>query len=220
MDRLSLRQFLLEGKDKGRNMKKILSYIAGVSVLFLYVWIMVLGNDILQPSIASKILRFHVLGNSDSMMDQSLKLEVRDAVGTYLQPFLEDADDLEETKAIVNAHMEEVIEVAETILKEKGYDSKVTACITKTNFPEKTYGEYTFPKGRYEALQIIIGEGRGQNWWCVLYPNMCFKGTVYEVVEEDAKEALQEVLDPWEYEHVFEGGKVELRFKFLEYFNH
>lgn len=201
-------------------MKKIFYYIAGSLIIFLYVWIMIWGNDPFQPSIASKILRFHVLANSDSVSDQSVKLKVRDAVGTYLQPYLEDAGDLKETKQIVNSHMEEVIEIAEKTLKENGYESNVTACITKMHFPEKTYGDYTFPKGRYEALRIVIGEGRGQNWWCVLYPNMCFKGTVYEVVEEDAREALREVLDPWEYEHVFEGGKVELRFKFLEYFKH
>lgn len=201
-------------------MKKFFGYIIGSLILFLYIWITVLGNDPFQPSIASKILRFHVLANSDSNSDQSLKLKVRDAVGTYLQPYLEGVDGLEETKEIVNAHMKEIIVIAEKTLEENGNQSRVTARITKINFPQKTYGEYTFPKGQYEALQIVIGEGEGQNWWCVLYPNMCFKGAVYEVVEEDAKNALQEVLDPWEYKHVFEGGKVELRFKFLEYFKH
>ena len=76
-----------------------------------------------------------------------------------------------------------------------------------------------FPKGDYEALQIVIGEGEGQNWWCVLYPNMCFRGSVFEVVEEEAGEALREVLSPWEYADVFESGKVQLRFKILEFFD-
>ncbi|MBR2046789.1 MAG: stage II sporulation protein R, partial [Agathobacter sp.] len=70
----------------------------------------------------------------------------------------------------------------------------------------------------YEALQIVIGEGKGQNWWCVLYPNMCFKGSVFEVIEEEAEVALREVLSPWEYADVFESGEVEFHFKFLEYF--
>ena len=94
----------------------------------------------------------------------------------------------------------------------------MSARITKTNFPEKTYGNYTFPKGKYEALQIVIGEGNGQNWWCVLYPNMCFSGSVFEVVEEQAKESLKEVLNAWEYADVFDSGNVQIRFKFLEYF--
>lgn len=199
-------------------MKKIGLCVSGSMILAMYIWIGVLGNDPLQPMIASKILRFHVLANSDSAEDQAVKEKVRDAVGTYLNPILHASDDLEETKEIVNNHMTEIVCVAEETLAEYGYDYKVSASVTQTNFPEKTYGPYTFPQGEYEALQIIIGEGNGQNWWCVLYPNMCFKGSVYEVVEEDAKTALKEVLSPWEYADVFDGGKVELRWKILEYF--
>ena len=199
-------------------MKKIASFIVGTGIIFLYVWIVVLGNDVLQPSIASKVLRFHVLANSDSVVDQAVKLEVRDAVGTYLQPYLKGAETLEDTKEIVSLHIGEIVELAERTLEEQGFDNRVSASIKQIYFPEKTYGDYVFPKGSYEALQIVIGEGKGQNWWCVLYPNMCFKGTIYEVIEEDAKESLREVLNPWEYEHVFQRGKIELRCKFLEYF--
>lgn len=199
-------------------MKKIVGYGIGVVVMLLYIWTVVLGNDPLQPSIASKILRFHVLANSDAVCDQQVKEKVRDAVGTYLQPFLEDAKSLEETKEIVGKHMEVIIEVAEQTLLTHGYNYQVTARIAHIDFPEKTYGAYTFPKGKYEALQIVIGEGKGQNWWCVLYPNMCFKGAVFEVIEEDASKSLKEVLSPWEYADVFRSDKIEFRFKFLEYF--
>jgi stage II sporulation protein R len=193
-------------------------YLAGIVVIAVYVWIVVLGNDPLQPAIASKILRFHVLANSDEVYDQSVKEKVRDAVGIYLQPLLEDAESLDETKMIVQTNMEEIVEVAESTLIMHGYDYSVTASIANVDFPEKSYGSYTFPKGNYEALQIVIGEGKGQNWWCVLYPNMCFKGSVFEVIEEEAEESLKEVLSPWEYADVFDSGKVEFRFKFLEYF--
>lgn len=199
-------------------MKKYIWYGLAGMVMFLYVWTIVLGNDFLQPAIASKILRFHVLANSDSEQDQDVKEKVRDAVGIYLQPFLEDVDDLEETKQIVEENREQIITVAKRTLAENGFDYEVSACITKVDFPEKTYGTYTFPKGEYEALQIVLGEGEGQNWWCVLYPNMCFRGSVFEVVEEEADEALREVLSPWEYADVFESGKVQIRFKFLEFF--
>ena len=191
--------------------------IATASIIFaLYIWTVVLGNDPLQPSIASKILRFHVLANSDSAEDQEVKEKVRDTVGIYLQPLLQDAENLTETKQIVQEHLTEVISLSEQTLQESGYDYIVQAQITETDFPEKTYGNYTFPKGRYEALQITIGEGDGKNWWCVLYPNMCFKGTVFEVIEEDAQEALREVLDPWEYADVFDSRNTELHFKFFE----
>lgn len=199
-------------------MKNAFIYTILGAICFLYIWTSVLGNDLLQPSIASKVLRFHVLANSDSEADQAVKEEVRDAVGVYLQPLLEEAESLEETKQIIGKNIRGVIQVAEETLSKNGYDYKVTAQITRTNFPEKSYGAYTFPKGEYEALQIVIGEGAGQNWWCVLYPNMCFRGSVFEVVEEEAGEALREVLSPWEYADVFDSGKVELRFKFLEFF--
>jgi stage II sporulation protein R len=195
-----------------------LLYIAGIVLFVIYFFVVVLGYDPLQPSIASKVLRFHVLANSDAACDQAVKEEVRDAVGIYLQPLLKEADNLEETKRIVDENLEEIIATARDTLEKNGYDYKVTAQVARIDFPEKTYGAFSFPKGEYEALQIVIGEGKGQNWWCVLYPNMCFKGTVFEVVEEDAEEALREVLSPWEYADVFDSGKVEFRFKFLEYF--
>lgn len=199
-------------------MKKYIIYSFAGAVVFLYIWTMVLGNSLFQPSIASKILRFHVLANSDTDADQSVKEEVRDAVGLYLKPFLKDAKSLKETKQIVNDNMTGIIQVAENTLAENGYNYEVSARITNADFPEKTYGAYTFPAGEYEALQIVIGEGKGQNWWCVLYPNMCFRGSVFEVVEEEAEEALREVLTPWEYADVFESGKVKVSFKFLEFF--
>ena len=199
-------------------MKHTLFYILAGAIVFLYIWTTVLGHDLLQPSIASKILRFHVLANSDSDADQAVKEKVRDAVGVYLQPLLEDAESLAETKQIVGEYIPDIVTVAENTLAENGYDYEVTARITRTDFPEKTYGTYTFPKGEYEALQIVIGEGEGQNWWCVLYPNMCFRGSVFEVVEEEAGEALKEVLSPWEYADVFESKEVKVRFKFLEFF--
>ena len=199
-------------------MKKYLFWILAGIIAGLYIWTVVLGNDLLQPSIASKILRFHVLANSDAIEDQTVKENVRDAVGVYLQPLLKDAKNLEETKQIVDENIEQIICVAEQTLTEHGFDYSVKACITRTDFPVKTYGSYTFPQGEYEALQIVIGEGKGQNWWCVLYPNMCFRGSVFEVIEKEAEEALREVLSPWEYADVFESGKVQIRFKFLEFF--
>ncbi len=172
----------------------------------------------IQQSIAHKILRFHVLANSDSDADQNVKKQVRDAVGTYLRPYLEECSDMKMTREVVNEHMHEVIEVSKDVLRDNGFTYNVTAEITHTDFPEKVYGEYTFPAGEYEALEIRLGNGEGHNWWCVLYPNMCFKGTVYEVVEDEACKELKEVLSPKEYETVFNKGNYEIRFKILEIF--
>lgn len=203
---------------RGRTAIPLLFMLAVLAGLLVLGTQGIYAKDPMQPSIASKILRFHVLANSDSEEDQKLKEEVRDAIGAYLEPLLADAGSLEETKEIVTAHMEEIIETAERTMGALGYDYPVTAELTYADFPVKTYGDYTFPAGTYEALEVVIGEGEGHNWWCVLYPNMCFRGSVYEIVKEDAKEALKEVLSAEEYADVFSGGKYEIRFKFLDFF--
>ena len=195
---------------------RIYCFLGSILIIVGFVW-NVCGLDPFQPAIASKILRFHVLANSDSIEDQSLKLEVRNAVGAYLGPMLLSADSLEESKEVILAHKAEIVRIAEDTLRKNGCEYAVGASVKTIEFPQKTYGEFTFPKGEYEALQIVIGEGEGQNWWCVLYPNMCFRGSVYEV-DEASKQLLREVLSPWEYADVFDSGKIEIRSKFLEYF--
>ena len=134
----------------------------------------------MQKSIAGKILRFHVLANSDSEADQNVKKQVRDAVGAYIEPYLLECENIEETRATVNDHMDEIIAVSKETLAANGFTYGASAELTHTDFPEKTYGDYTFPEGNYEALEITLGDGAGHNWWCVLYPNMCFRGSVYE----------------------------------------
>lgn len=100
----------------------------------------------------------------------------------------------------------------------EGYTYEVRASLAECEFPTKTYGAYTFPAGIYEALRVVIGEGEGANWWCVMYPNMCFENSMYEVIDEKAEKALRKVLDEEEYEAVLSSGKYEIRFRFLEWF--
>ena len=174
--------------------------------------------DQIQQGIAKEILRFHVLANSDSEADQNVKKQVRDAVGAYIEPYLLECENIEETRATVNDHMDEIIAVSKETLAANGFTYGASAELTHTDFPEKTYGDYTFPEGNYEALEITLGDGAGHNWWCVLYPNMCFRGSVYEVVEDEAKENLKEVLTPDEYESIFDSGKYEIKLKILDIF--
>ncbi len=175
-------------------------------------------QDPLQQSIASKILRFHVLADSDSESDQELKLMVRDAIGELMEPKLKTVSDITTTEQIVEQSIPEIVATAEQTLSEHGCDKTVTAELTSTHFPVKSYGSYTFPEGEYEALEVVIGSGEGHNWWCVLYPNMCFRDSVYEIVDEEAGEALKKVLDSEEYEDVFESGNYEVQWKLLDYF--
>ena len=159
--------------------------------------------DPLQPAIAEKILRFHVLANSDAKDDQNVKLKVRDAVGHMLGQKLKKVTDRAQTEKIVHKN---------------GYTYGASARLANVDFPVKTYGDYTFPAGKYRALQITLGKGEGHNWWCVLYPNMCFQGSVYEVMDESSGEELREVLTQEEYADVFDSGKMQIRWKFLDYF--
>lgn len=170
-----------------------------------------------QESISEKILRFHVLANSDSDEDQAVKLKVRDAVGEYIEPFIKECSDLAETEKVVEQKLPEIVELAEQVLGENGFVYGAVAELTDCEFPVKTYGEYTFPAGEYRALEVRLGKAEGHNWWCVLYPNMCFKGSVYEIIEDDAREELREVLDEEEYEAVFDSGDYEIRFKILDF---
>lgn len=172
----------------------------------------------MQKSIASKILRFHVLANSDKNSDQEVKEKVRDAVGSYIEPLLENSESIEETREIVKENLDNINQVAEQTLEDNGFDYGASSVVTYTQFPEKTYGSYTFPPGEYEALEINLGRAEGHNWWCVLYPNMCFRGSVYEVVDSDCDKALRQVLTEEEYREVFDSGKFEISFKILELF--
>ncbi|MDE6888431.1 MAG: stage II sporulation protein R [Eubacterium sp.] len=173
----------------------------------------------LQQDIAQKILRFHVRANSDSSADQALKLKVRDAVGARMQQELAGVNDREQCTRLVQAQLAQIIATAEQTIRQEGYDYPVDAQIETVEFPQKTYGNYTFPAGEYLALNVVIGSGKGQNWWCVMYPNLCFHGAVYEVVEDEAKKSLQQVLDEDEYDAVLKSGKYKVRFQYLDFFN-
>lgn len=203
------------------NKKKMVWYIlVSVNVVLLAVMGMQYGNRCrLQQSIAGKVLRFHVLANSDSDTDQQLKLKVRDAVGAQMAEMLEDAESLTDCERLVTENIEEIRRTAEEVIARQGYDYTVEAFLQEVSFPVKTYGDYTFPAGEYEALELVIGAGEGHNWWCVMYPNMCFSGTVYEVVDENAKTELRKVLSEDEYEQILASGDYEVQFKYLTFLN-
>ena len=126
---------------------------------------------------AQKVLRFHVLANSDSREDQALKLKVRDQVGTLMAEKLKDADSLEESERIVKANLNLIENCAADVISAEGYAYPVSAALENCTFPEKTYGTYTFPGGVYEALRVVIGSGEGHNWWCVIFPSLCVPAT-------------------------------------------
>ena len=156
----------------------------------------------MQQDLAEEVFRFHVLANSDSEEDQALKMQVKEAVITYMKEEIPDSDSVETTKEWARNHLDAIVNLAKAVIQEEGYDYPVIAEVTTCDFPDKTYGDITFPSGRYEALRIEIGEANGQNWWCVLYPNLCFIDAVHAVVPEEGKKDLKKVLSEDTYEMV------------------
>ena len=121
-----------------------------------------------QEGIAGKIFRLHVVANSDKEEDQELKLDVKKTVVDYLSRRLGSGADLEETREYVLENLPEIEQAALKTIEEQGKDYPISAVVEKTYFPDKTYGDCTFPAGEYEALNIRIGKGEGKNWWCVV----------------------------------------------------
>lgn len=183
-------------------MKKI-CVLAGVLISFVVTGIMVNAKQSqMQQELAEEVFRFHVLANSDSEEDQALKMQVKEAVIAYMKEEIPNSDSVEMTKEWARTHLDAIVNLAEAIVSEEGYTYEVTAEVTTCDFPEKTYGDITFPPGEYEALRIEIGDAKGQNWWCVLYPNLCFIDAVHAVVPEEGKKDLKEVLEEDTYEMI------------------
>lgn len=167
-----------------------------------------------QKHMAQEILRFHVIANSDSEEDQTLKMKVKEGVVSYVSTFTQVGDDLESTKYIISLYMEEIKKEAQRIIEQEGYSYEVEVELTESYFPVKSYGEAVFPAGVYQALKIEIGKAEGKNWWCVLYPNLCFVDSAYGVLEEDQKEMLKEVLTEEEYESIFQADSEDIKISF------
>ena len=172
----------------------------------------------LQKGIASNIIRFHVRAESDSKEDQWLKLQVKEAVLAYISPVLSKSQSVDESSQLLYNESENIRNVAAATLRSLGDESDVNVYFENCYFPMKTYGDMTFPPGEYEAFRVDIGEAQGKNWWCVLYPPLCFVDAVYGEVPEESKEELKGVLTEEEYSMV-SGENVKFRFKYLKIFN-
>ena len=160
--------------------------------------------------IKDKLIRFHVIANSDSDEDQAVKLLVRDKVIDYINIQLKDATEVDEARDILKDNIEEVNNIAVNILRENGFDYEANTMISNENFPDKVYGDYLFPQGNYEAFRIIIGNGEGHNWWCVMFPPLCF---VDETKGDADSNNLKEVLVDDNDE---ENNNIKCKFKIVE----
>lgn len=177
-------------------------------------------SQTIQDGISAKVVRFHVLANSDSPADQALKLEVRDQVLEEFGAMLAAYETKEETLDALEGAKEEICQVAITTLREAGSLDAVRVSVVREQFPLKQYDELMFPAGVYDALRIEIGEAQGQNWWCVLYPQMCYVDAAWGYTTEESYTRLENTLTDEEFLVVSaleqEAATPKIKFKIVE----
>ncbi len=200
-------------------MKKIIVIIFVITLLLgIVLGVSYKRANASQETIADKLIRFHVIANSDTVEDQALKLKVRDEVLDYMAPKLKESKHINESREIIKENNEIIKEIAKKVIKDNGYTYSVDTMLSNENFPVKTYGNVTLPQGTYEAYRIIIGNGSGQNWWCVMFPPLCFTDiTKGEASYQETEENMKKVLTENEYDIVDANktnqNKIEYRFK-------
>lgn len=140
-----------------------------------------LGQE--QEELAGSVIRFHVIANSDSEADQALKLAVRDRVLARAEEIYPENATLAQAQAALESHLNLLAAAGREVVEEQGYDYPVSAALEDCWFPTKEYGGFALPAGNYTALRVTIGEGRGQNWWCVAFPPLCL-GAASETVDQ------------------------------------
>jgi stage II sporulation protein R len=210
-------------------MKKIKMRIIGLSILLIstlffsgmYIYGEVKDIDKISKGYKDKLIRFHVLANSDSDEDQELKLKVRDEIIKYLQPMLKQSKSLEQSEQIILSESENIKNIGENIIKENGYTYEVEVKLEYNNFPAKQYSNIVLPAGEYKALRILIGESKGKNWWCVMFPPLCFVDENNGVIDKETDEKLRSVLTEEEYNLIAEDNiektkDVKMKFKIVE----
>ena len=170
--------------------------------------------DAVSNNIADSVFRLHVIANSNSKEDQELKLKVRDELLSYMNIISKDSTSKQEAMQIANEHKEEFTQIAEKVIKENGYNYTVNVQIGKADFPTKYYGDITLPAGTYDALKVQIGEAKGQNWWCVMFPPLCFVDVSTGIVPDNSKQELKQSLDNEEYDLISKTDNSEISFKF------
>lgn len=166
------------------------------------------------------LIRFHVLANSDSEEDQNLKLKVRDKIIEYLYPYLNKSKSLEESRQIILDNKDKVKAIAEKVIKDNKYNYTVRCELSKENFPKKSYGNIVLPQGEYEAFRVLIGKAEGKNWWCVMFPPLCFVDVTKGKVEDDkCKEKLDNQIEESK-ESKGDSSQEEpvIKFKIFEFF--
>ena len=199
----------------------LLSIFIGIFITLVFMLATKSYSYNIQKGIADEVIRLHVLANSDEDYDQQLKIKVKDGIVKMLENELHNSMSKDETRIILLQNLDKIEDKAKEIIEENGYNYNVSAKITFDDFPTKQYGDVVLPAGEYEALKVEIGEAKGKNWWCVMFPPLCFvDASVKEVPKED-KDMLKSVLTDTEYDIVTKADNenaipIKIKFKIVE----
>ena len=212
-------------------MKKILNLLKNPKIrmisilsflLFIYTSICAISYaNIISTNISNSVFRLHVIANSDSKEDQDLKYKVRDALIKYMNDICSNCKTKQEAINLVSEHQSNFKQIALDTIKSEGFNYNVNIEIGNFEFPTKQYGDISLPAGYYDALKVEIGDAKGKNWWCVMFPPLCFVDITSGFVPEESKEKLQDSMTEEEYALISDNSNLDIKFKFkiLEFFN-
>lgn len=175
----------------------------------------------ISSDLKNNIFRLHVIANSDSFEDQKLKYQIRDNLITYINTICSNSTSKEETISIVKSHLTDFLNISNQTIMSNNFNYTSTVELGNFEFPTKSYSDISFPAGFYDALEVKIGNAHGQNWWCVLYPSLCFIDDTSGIVPDTSKKQLQNTLSSEEYQLISNNSNSHIKFKFklIEFFN-
>lgn len=189
----------------------------------LTLWLVQLsgGDQALAGRIRDDVLRFHVIGASNRQEDQELKLQVRSLLLEEIETGMEGQPSSKETLvSYINLHKLELKKEADDFIRSQGFDYESSVEVGVSHFPTKFYGDMLFPAGDYDAVRVVLGKGKGRNWWCVLYPSLCFVSDTAAVVPDSSKAQLAGMLAEEDYASLFSSHPdIRISFRLLEWWN-
>lgn len=196
-------------------------FIIILLLLTLFIFISALSYvNAVSDNISNGVFRLHVIANSDSKEDQNLKYIVRDELIKYMNEIAKDCTSKEEVISIAQSHISNFESIAKETIEKNGYNYNVTVEIGNFDFPTKSYGDITLPAGNYDSLRVKIGEAKGQNWWCVMFPPLCFVDVTSGIVPDESKQEMKDAMPEEEYNLISKTDDSEINFKFklIEFF--
>lgn len=197
-------------------LRTIIYVFVGVLLVF---GILSLYSMSVMSDLKDNLVRLHVVADSDDEAAQALKLKVRDSVAEYTETLLSDVNSAEESLVILQNNIDNIEAIAMKTVAEEGYTDSVSATVGEFDFPVKSYGDITLPTGNYNALKVVIGSGSGKNWWCVLFPPLCFVDTTATSVSGVGMERLEENLSQESFDVINgSGDNLVIRFKIVDFF--